>query len=74
MPGISGVELYRHIEAMTPALTRRIVFITGDVMETATRDFLDKTKVPHITKPLNIELLKKTINRILTEGAQRLVV
>ena len=67
MPGISGVELYRHIEAMTPALTRRIMFITGDVMETATRDFLDKTKVPHITKPLNIELLKKTINHTLNQ-------
>jgi PAS domain S-box-containing protein len=67
MPGMSGVELYRHIEAIAPALTRRVMFITGDVMETATRDFLDRTRAPHITKPLNIEILKKTINHALNQ-------
>jgi hypothetical protein len=34
-------------------------------METTTRDFLDKTKVPYIAKPLNIEQLKKEINQLL---------
>jgi PAS domain S-box-containing protein len=67
MPGMSGVELYRHIEAIAPALTRRVMFITGDVLETATRDFLDRTKAPHITKPINIEILKKTINHALNQ-------
>ena len=74
LPGMSGIELYHHIEATIPALERRIMFITGDVMQTDTRDFLDRAKVPHITKPIDIELLKKDINRILTEGTQRLVV
>jgi PAS domain S-box-containing protein len=67
LPGMSGIELYHHIEEIAPALTRRIMFITGDVMEIATRDFLDKTKAPHITKPLNIEMLKKTINHTLNQ-------
>ena len=67
LPGMSGIELYHHIEEIAPALTRRIMFITGDVMETATRDFLDRTKAPHITKPLNIEMLKKTINHTLNQ-------
>ena len=65
LPGMSGIELYRHIEEIAPALTRRVMFITGDIMEGTTRDFLEKAMVPHITKPLDIEVLKKTINHIL---------
>jgi PAS domain S-box-containing protein len=72
LPGMSGIELYRHIEEIAPALTRRVMFITGDIMEGTTRDFLEKAGVPHITKPLDIEVLKKMINNILTGGAQRL--
>jgi hypothetical protein len=37
------------------------------VMEAITREFLDKAKVAHITKPLDIEVLKKMINNILME-------
>jgi PAS domain S-box-containing protein len=65
MPGMSGIDLYYRIEAIDPALTQRTMFITGDVMETTTKDFLDKTKAPHIAKPINIEQLKKEINQIL---------
>jgi len=72
LPGMSGIELYQHIEDIAPALARRVMFITGDIMEGTTRGFLEKTGAPYITKPLDIEVLKKTINSILTGGAQRL--
>jgi len=71
MPVVSGMELFRQIEAMDPALTQRVMFITGDVMETTTRDFLDKTKARHIAKPFNIEHLKKEINEILSNNPER---
>jgi len=71
LPGMSGIELYHHIEEIAPALTRRVMFITGDVMEGATRSFLEKAEVPHITKPIDIEELKKMMNNALnqTQGA-----
>jgi PAS domain S-box-containing protein len=65
LPGMSGIELYHHIKEIAPALARRVMFITGDVMEGATRSFLEETGAPYITKPLDIEVLKKTINRAL---------
>ena len=65
MPGMSGTELYHHIKAIDPALAQRVLFITGDIMEPDTTDFLKRTKVPYITKPLNIERLTEEINRIL---------
>ena len=71
LPGKSGIWLYRYIEAMDPALAHRVLFITGDVMETTTREFLDKTKVRYIAKPLNAEQLKRDINHILTSEPVR---
>jgi two-component system NtrC family sensor kinase len=67
LPGMSGIELYQHIEEIAPALARRVMFITGDIMEGTTRAFLEKTGAPYITKPLDIEVLKKTINRTLNQ-------
>jgi len=72
LPGMSGIELYQQIEKIAPALTRRVMFITGDIMEGTTHDFLEKAGVPHITKPIDIEELKKMMNSILTGGLQRL--
>jgi two-component system NtrC family sensor kinase len=67
LPGMSGIELYHHIEEIAPALTRRVMFITGDIMEGTTRGFLEKTGAPYITKPLDIEVLKNMINRALNQ-------
>jgi len=71
LPGKGGIWLHRHIEAMDPALAHRVLFITGDVMETTTREFLDKTKVRYIAKPLNLEQLKRDINHMLTREPLR---
>ncbi len=68
MPVVSGIELYHRLEATEPTLAQRVMFITGDVMEVVTRDFLNRTGVPHIAKPFNIGQLKKSIDNILTRA------
>ncbi len=65
MPGISGVELYKKFQKIAPSLTKRVVFITGDVMGKRTIAFLDKTKTPYLMKPFDARELKTHINRIL---------
>ncbi len=67
MEGMDGIELYRHMKEIAPSLQRRVVFITGDTMTPSTRNFLDKTKARCISKPFDIEQLKKEINQILIE-------
>jgi len=68
MPGMSGIELYHSIGEISPSLTRRVVFITGDMMSADTKRFITESKVPYITKPFDTRKLKKELNRILTEG------
>ena len=65
MPGMSGVELYNSAKKISKSLANRVVFVTGDVMGTDTKNFLEKTKVPYITKPFNTEQLRKELRQLL---------
>jgi PAS domain S-box-containing protein len=65
MPGMNGVELYKEFQKIAPSLTKRVVFITGDVMGKRTISFLNKTKTPYMMKPFDAKELKTEINRIL---------
>jgi CheY-like chemotaxis protein len=68
MPGMSGIELYRHFQKISQPLADKVVFITGDVMGTSTMAFLSKTKAPYIIKPFDATQLKAEINRVLAKG------
>jgi PAS domain S-box-containing protein len=67
MPGMSGIELYEHVQNMDHFLADRVLFITGDVIGVGVRDFLAKTKASYVTKPLDNRKLMKEINRILVK-------
>jgi PAS domain S-box-containing protein len=67
MPGMSGVELYKQFQKIAPSLTKRVVFITGDVMGKRTLAFLEKTKTPYMMKPFDARELKTQISRILSK-------
>ena len=69
MPGMSGIDFYKHLLKIARSFARRVVFITGDVIGVDTQDFLSEVKVPCIAKPFDVEQLKKEITRILAKGA-----
>ena len=68
LPDMGGIELYQRIKEIAPSLTRRVVIITGDVAGPGTSKFLKENKIPYITKPFDIKLLKQELNRILSRG------
>jgi PAS domain S-box-containing protein len=68
MPGASGIELYGRMQKIAQSFAERVIFITGDIMGTDTESFLSKTKAPYITKPFEVNELKKTIEHFLTGG------
>ena len=65
MPGMGGIEFYQNIKKMKESLAEKVVFITGDVIGKETRNFLEETGLPNITKPINVKQLKETINRVM---------
>ena len=70
LPGMSGIELYKHMQRREPSLAKKVVFITGDVMGGDTRSFLSRTKAHYIVKPFSASQLRKDVNGILSAWVQ----
>jgi two-component system NtrC family sensor kinase len=54
MPRIDGMQFYRAMAAATPALARRVIFVTGDVAGTDAERFLDETGCRWLSKPFRL--------------------
>jgi CheY-like chemotaxis protein len=66
MPDMNGEQLYNLVLELKPELTNKIIFATGDVMNKATATFLNETRAPVLTKPLDTNELKETKDKIIT--------
>ncbi|WLT31667.1 PAS domain S-box protein [Geothrix sp. PMB-07] len=65
MPGLSGVDLFDWLKAQRPAMTRRILYTTGDSFDVKTREFLEASQVPYLGKPFDLKQLKQSLERLL---------
>jgi len=65
MPGLSGRQVYENLRTTNPRLCRRIVFITGDVINEPMRRFLEAEKLPCLTKPFALPELRAAIQTVL---------
>jgi CheY-like chemotaxis protein len=67
MPVMNGMELYERVHAEYPALARRIVFTTGDVINKQVEHFIESTDRPYISKPFSadelIEVVKANLKK-----------
>jgi CheY-like chemotaxis protein len=54
MPRVDGMQFYRAMAAATPALARRVIFVTGDVAGTDAERFLDETGCRWLSKPFRL--------------------
>ncbi|OGW62690.1 MAG: hypothetical protein A2V83_10400 [Nitrospirae bacterium RBG_16_64_22] len=72
MPDMSGIELYDWIRESRPYLARRVLFITGDVVDVTTQDLLSVSGRPYIAKPFRIaELIQKAQEIVSAEPTLR---
>jgi signal transduction histidine kinase/ActR/RegA family two-component response regulator len=61
MPDIDGARLYQEVAARDPAVRPRFVFMTGDLLGPATREFLESTKAPCLPKPFDLETVRRAV-------------
>jgi signal transduction histidine kinase/ActR/RegA family two-component response regulator len=66
MPVMDGVELFHEIERRFPLLRKRIVFVTGDVLDAEKRRFLESSGAPFLTKPFDLGEVRRVVRRALT--------
>ena len=55
MPRLDGTQFYRELEARNPELTRRVMFVTGDVAGTDAERFLEETGCRWLAKPFRLK-------------------
>ncbi len=67
MPVMDGIELYREMERRFPALQRRIIFVTGDVLNAEKQRLLESTGVPVLTKPFDLSEVRRVVRRRLVD-------
>jgi CheY-like chemotaxis protein len=65
MPDLSGPALYRELLRVHPALARRVVFVTGDIVSPETRRFLEETGLGYLAKPFAVSEFQSAIRRAL---------
>ena len=65
MPRVDGMMLYRAIAAATPALARRVIFVTGDVAGTDAERFLADSGCRWLAKPFRLADLLLTMRDVL---------
>jgi PAS domain S-box-containing protein len=65
MPRVDGRMVYRAIAAATPALARRVIFVTGDVAGTDAERFLEETGCRWLAKPFRLADLLRAVRETL---------
>jgi signal transduction histidine kinase/BarA-like signal transduction histidine kinase len=64
-PRVDGTMLYRAIAAATPALARRVIFVTGEVVGTDAARFLEESACRSVGKPLRPAELFRAVRETL---------
>ncbi|MBX3225802.1 MAG: PAS domain-containing protein [Labilithrix sp.] len=72
MPGMSGAGLYEQVGSRWPALQPRVVIMTGGASTEATRDFLARSQVPRLDKPLDMRRLRAILDEHRSSSAQQI--
>lgn len=65
MPRLGGTTLYRAMAAVTPALARRVIFVTGAVAGTDAERFLRETGCRWLEKPFRFTDLLRAVRETL---------
>ncbi|MDB6017278.1 MAG: Multi-sensor hybrid histidine kinase [Pedosphaera sp.] len=65
MPGINGEQFYKLAVKQQPELARRIIFLTGDVVNEDTLNFLQATGNPHLAKPFQLADVRSAVAEVI---------
>ncbi|HEY4907608.1 MAG TPA: ATP-binding protein [Candidatus Acidoferrum sp.] len=66
MPELDGEHFFKTLAASGNPLSRRFLFVTGDVVAAHTHDFLERNQLPHVAKPFRVEELTEKVRRVLS--------
>jgi two-component system cell cycle sensor histidine kinase/response regulator CckA len=66
MPRVDGMGFYRELSAAAPGLSRRVIFVTGDVAGTDAETFLEESGCRWLAKPFRLGDLLRAVRDTLS--------
>ena len=66
MPGSGGEVLYHQLKSVNELLARRVIFITGDIVNSVEHQFVTATGNPLIEKPFDLNTLQQQLHSLLS--------
>jgi PAS domain S-box-containing protein len=70
MPNMDGMELYRRLKLLKPALAERVILVTGDSLSPSVLAFLDESGRPRIEKPFSPADIRRLVAAALNPPAE----
>jgi len=67
MPGMDGQQFYEALKKDNPQLANRVIFLTGDDVNTDTRTFLKLTGNRWLRKPFHVAEVQRIVGSVLRE-------
>ena len=68
MPDLDGRALYQEIEQRWPGQAGRVVFVTGDTLASALREFVSESGRPVIEKPFLPSEVRRVVAELAMDG------
>jgi two-component system NtrC family sensor kinase len=65
MPRVDGMTFYRTIAATEPGLSRRVIFVTGDIVGTDAERFLEESGCRWLAKPFRLSELLRVAREVV---------
>ena len=69
MPGMNGPQLYETLGSLSPRLTSRFGFMTGDTFSSSVQRFLDDCGRPYAQKPFTPDEIEALVGQVLAGTA-----
>jgi signal transduction histidine kinase len=67
MPGVNGQQLYQRLLETDPATTKRMIFMTGDVLSEKTEQFLEEQGKVCLTKPFSLADFQRSVGKLIEQ-------
>ncbi len=65
MPGLSGQQFYQQLQAASPQTAARVVFMTGDVVNEKTQQFLRQNGKVCLSKPFSLDEFRAAVRTVI---------
>jgi two-component system NtrC family sensor kinase len=65
MPGLNGEQVYKRLGATNPRLSERMIFMTGDVINARTQQFLKDHQKVCLSKPFSLVEFRAAVEKAL---------